>query len=121
MTKNIIVFIGDGMGIQTHTLARIYKGQQRGEPGEEGSLAWERFPTTGLLKTYNTDKQVPDSAGTATALFSGVKTRLGMIGLDEQARYNVCDLAEYERARVETLADWGRAAGRQVVYIYYFR
>ena len=51
MTKNIIVFIGDGMGIQTHTLARIYKGQSRqGVSGEEASLAWETFPSMGLLK-----------------------------------------------------------------------
>lgn len=32
-------------------------------------------------QTYNTDTQVPDSAGTATALFSGVKTRAGMVSL----------------------------------------
>ena len=25
--KNVIIFVGDGMGIQTHTLARIYKVQ----------------------------------------------------------------------------------------------
>ena len=41
-------------------------------------------------QTYNTDTQVPDSAGTATAMFSGVKTRAGMLGLDGTAAYNVC-------------------------------
>ena len=42
---------------------------------------WERvFPHSGFVKTYNTDSQVPDSAGTASALFTGVKTRLGVVG-----------------------------------------
>ena len=40
--------------------------------GEEESLTWEDFPYTGLYKTYNTDKQIPDSAGTATALFRNI-------------------------------------------------
>lgn len=35
-----------------------------------------------LLQTYNTDAQVPDSAGTATAIFCGVKTYYGAIGVD---------------------------------------
>ena len=29
--KNVILFIGDGMGISTITAARIYAGQKRGE------------------------------------------------------------------------------------------
>ena len=70
--KNVIIFIGDGMGVNTHTAARIYKGQKNGGFGEEAILAWEKFPYTGQSKTYNTDHQVPDSAGTATAMFSGV-------------------------------------------------
>ena len=64
--KNVIFFIGDGMGVQTHTAARIYKGQKNGKSGEEEILEWEKFPYTGQSKTYNTDFQVPDSAGTAT-------------------------------------------------------
>ena len=66
------------------------------------------------MKTYNTDKQVPDSAGTATALFSGVKTRSGMLGLDQQARDNVCDTKAIEAATVESIADWGTQSGREV-------
>ena len=66
------------------------------------------------MKTYNTDKQVPDSAGTATALFSGVKTRSGMLGLDQQARYNVCDTPAIGAAAVESIADWGAQSGKEV-------
>lgn len=77
--KNVILFVGDGMGISTLTAARILEGQMKGEPGEEGLLSFETFPYTALVKTYNVDAQVPDSAGTATALNTGVKTRVGAI------------------------------------------
>jgi alkaline phosphatase len=50
--KNIIIFVGDGMGMSTITAALIYKSQKKGESGETGSLSFERFPTIGLAKTY---------------------------------------------------------------------
>ena len=131
VAKNVIFFVGDGMGVPTHTMARIYKvsfdfsnktsrscifsqGQKKGGSGEEETLAWEEFPYVGLMKTYNTDFQVPDSAGTATALFSGVKTRSGMVGLDEQSQYGVCDIQAVETASVESIADWGSRSGKDV-------
>jgi alkaline phosphatase len=77
--KNVILFIADGMGISTITATRIYDGQSRGETGEENSLSFEIFPNLALVKTYNTDAQVPDSAGTASAMNTGVKTGIGVI------------------------------------------
>ena len=88
--KNVILFIGDGMGISTITAARIYDGQKRGETGEENSLSFEKFPNVALVKTYNTNAQVPDSAGTATAMHSGVKTRIGVLGIGPAAEKGVC-------------------------------
>ncbi|MBD2843010.1 alkaline phosphatase [Erythrobacter rubeus] len=79
--KNVILFIGDGMGISTITAARIYEGQKRGESGEENLLSFEGFENVALVKTYNTNAQVPDSAGTATAMHSGQKTRIGLLGV----------------------------------------
>ena len=35
IAKNVILFIGDGLGVPTHTAARIYKGQKQGHSGEE--------------------------------------------------------------------------------------
>ena len=67
-----------------------------------------------MFQTYNTDFQVPDSASTATALFSGVKTGKGVLGLDGTAKYNVCDTAVVEAARLETLLDWAVEAGKEV-------
>jgi len=88
--KNVILFIGDGMGISTITAARIYDGQKRGETGEENQLSFERFPNVALVKTYNTNAQVPDSAGTATAMHSGQKTRIGVLGIGPEAEKGVC-------------------------------
>jgi len=69
--KNVIIFIGDGMGVSTVTAARIFDGQSKGLKGEEHALAFEDFENLALIKTYNTNAQVPDSAGTATAILSG--------------------------------------------------
>ncbi|CAB3982188.1 alkaline phosphatase-like isoform X1 [Paramuricea clavata] len=92
--KNVILFLGDGMGISTTTAARIFDGQSRGESGEENVLSWETFPYTALSKTYNTDVQVPDSAGTATAFGTGVKTREGILGLNGKAIFENCASAK---------------------------
>jgi alkaline phosphatase len=64
--KNVILFLGDGMSLTTVAAARILEGQRKGGPGEENQLSWEAFPNTALSKTYNTDSQTPDSAGTMT-------------------------------------------------------
>ena len=88
--KNVILFVGDGMGVSTLTASRILKGQMAGEMGEEGYLAFEEFPYTALVKTYNVDAQTPDSAGTMTAMMSGLKTDVGVIGVDEDIERGDC-------------------------------
>ncbi|WP_308910089.1 alkaline phosphatase [Pseudokordiimonas caeni] len=88
--KNVILFVGDGMGISTITAGRILEGQMRGEPGEENKLSFEKFPYTALVKTYNVDAQVPDSAGTASALNTGIKTRIGAINTLPGQEVGVC-------------------------------
>jgi alkaline phosphatase len=72
--KNVILFIGDGMGISTITASRIFDGQQKGGNGEENSLTFEKLPYLALSKTYSVDQQTPDSAPTMTAMVTGVKT-----------------------------------------------
>ena len=88
--KNIILFVGDGMGVSTVTAARILDGQQKGGLGEENSLSFDRFPFVGLSKTYNVDAQTPDSAGTMTAMISGIKTDAGTLGVDEDVIRGDC-------------------------------
>lgn len=72
--KNIILFIGDGMGVSTITASRIYDGQQKGGQGEDHVLSFEKFPYVALAKTYSVNEQTPDSAPTMTAIVTGVKT-----------------------------------------------
>lgn len=79
--RNVILFLGDGMSLTTVAAARILEGQRKGGPGEENLLSWEHFPHTAFSKTYNTDSQTPDSAGTMTAITTGVKTHMGAIGV----------------------------------------
>ncbi|MGB0907867.1 MAG: alkaline phosphatase [Maricaulaceae bacterium] len=88
--KNVILFVGDGMGVATVSAARILDGQNKGGSGEENILSFETMPFTGLSKTYNVDAQTPDSAGTATALMSGVKTDIGVVGVDESIINGEC-------------------------------
>lgn len=88
--RNVILFIGDGMGISTITAARIYAGQKLGQTGEEYVLPFETFENVALVKTYNTNAQVPDSAGTATAMHSGQKTSIGVLGIGPEAKRGDC-------------------------------
>uniref|UniRef100_A0A1I8IAQ4 alkaline phosphatase n=1 Tax=Macrostomum lignano TaxID=282301 RepID=A0A1I8IAQ4_9PLAT len=96
--KNAILFLGDGMGVPSITVGRILKGQLAGNSGEEEILEFERFPHTGLSKTYNTDMQTPDSAGTATAFLCGVKAKSGTMGVNEQVISRNCTSQLKERS-----------------------
>ncbi|XP_070542094.1 alkaline phosphatase-like [Ptychodera flava] len=111
--KNVIVFLGDGMGVPTITSARIYKGQLDGQSGEETSLTFESLPRTALIKNYNTDQQVPDSSGTATAILTGVKTKHGVVGVDDSVITGDCSSGK--TAEVDSVFDIaireGKAAG----------
>lgn len=50
--KNVVLFLGDGMGVSTVTAARILAGQMNGQSGEEGFLSFEKFPFVALSKVY---------------------------------------------------------------------
>ncbi len=63
--KNIILMIGDGMGISQITAGMIINGNQ---------LALEKFPVTGLHKCNSADNLITDSAAGATAFACGQKT-----------------------------------------------
>lgn len=88
--RNVILFIGDGMGISTVTAARIYAGQKLGQSGEEYVLPFETFQNVALVKTYNTNAQVSDSAGTASAMHTGFKTQIGFLGIGPEAKRGDC-------------------------------
>lgn len=92
--KNVILFVGDGMGVATLTTARILGGQRQGLSGEESSLSFERFAHTALVKTYNANAQIPDSAGTMSAMVSGIKTNAGVVGVTSSVLMGNCTQVE---------------------------
>ncbi|WP_233353080.1 alkaline phosphatase [Henriciella mobilis] len=107
--KNIILFIGDGMGVSTVTAGRIYAGQQKGLDGESYRLAMESLPWSAFSKTYSHDSQVADSASTATAMLSGVKTRSRTLGLRSGVSYGNC--ASQDGQGTDSLFEIAEAAG----------
>ncbi|MGL6312906.1 alkaline phosphatase [Vibrio sp. WXL103] len=110
--KNIILFVGDGMGISTVTAGRILEGQQAEshEGGEEHQVVFEQFPYTALSKTYNADAQTPDSAGTMTAMMTGVKNNQAVLGMDEDVKYNDCK--DFTPHQLLTALDLAKIAGK---------
>ncbi|XP_048836343.1 alkaline phosphatase, tissue-nonspecific isozyme [Brienomyrus brachyistius] len=112
VAKNIVLFLGDGMGVTTVTAARILKGQLQNRTGEETVLTMDTFPHVGLVKVYSVDFQIPDSAATGTAYLCGVKTNLNTVGLSAAARNGVC---RSQRGReVTSILKWAKDAGKSV-------
>ncbi len=70
--KNIILMIGDGMGLTQISAGMI---------ANDNTLHLERFPYVGLIKTNASDKLITDSAASATAYSAGKKTYNGAIGV----------------------------------------
>lgn len=70
--RNIIILIGDGMGLN-HTALEFLK---------DASSPYFSFPFTGLSVTTSADKLITDSAAGATAISTGKKTKNGYVGVD---------------------------------------
>jgi len=80
--KNVIFFVGDGMGVSTVTAARVYS------VGVAGQLVVDQLPYTALSKTYSADSITPDSAPTMSAMMTGVNTNQSVIGFGEGTEPN---------------------------------
>lgn len=87
LPHGIILIVGDGMGVAHFTLA----GQLRGDEFQVG-----RLPRTALIDTVPADQRATDSAASATAYATGVRTNNGYLGLDAGGRpqRTVVELAE---------------------------
>ncbi|NXM90848.1 PPBT protein, partial [Oenanthe oenanthe] len=112
VAKNLILFLGDGMGVSTVTAARILKGQLQHGQGEESLLEMDKFPFVALAKTYNTNAQVPDSAGTATAYLCGVKANEGTLGVSAGVTRDRCNTTKGQE--VTSILRWAKEAGKAV-------
>ena len=111
--RNVILFVGDGMGIASVTAAHILQGQQHGQRGEENLLSFEHFPSTAFSKTYTVDMQTSESAGTMSAMMTGIKTRGGSIAMDQIPVRGTCIATQEHAARtlLEQAEDAGMATG----------
>jgi len=113
--KNVILFVGDGMGVSTVTAARILEGQMKGKPGEENRLSFDAFPYTALSKTYSWDQQTSDSAPTMTAMATGYKTREGMLSVNHTTARGECNADVIDSKKVATIleraAEMGKSTG----------
>lgn len=69
--KNIILFVGDGMGFAHISISKYYLGRD---------LFMEQLPYSGFVTTHSEDSYVTDSAAAATALACGFKTKNRMLG-----------------------------------------
>jgi len=75
--KNIIFFLGDGMGIPTMTAARIFS------VGEDGQLTMDGLPYAGFVRTYSNNAQTTDSAPSMSAYMTGVKMNNDVIAMTQ--------------------------------------
>ncbi len=89
--KNVILLIGDGMGPGVTYMASI----QSGNPN--GRLHMERMPVIGTVRTHCADSTGTDSAAAATAMATGHKTRMRMLGVLPDGK-PVANLVEAARA-----------------------
>lgn len=74
--KNIILLIGDGMGLSQVSASQFYNNE---------TSNFDRFSIIGLIKTSAHGSLITDSAAAATALASGVKTYNGAIGVTKDS------------------------------------
>ncbi len=111
--KNVIIMVADGNGVGTNYATRLYHGQSNGNYGDENVLPKETLPHLALVKTYNVNAQTPDSAGTATAMLAGVKTKAGMIGVDETVNRGDCSTVEAGKVTsiLQLMSEAGKSTG----------
>ncbi|RDC69862.1 alkaline phosphatase [Rhodovulum sp. 12E13] len=88
--RNVILMISDGNGVGSNYVTRLFMGQQAGGLGDDHVIHFENYPNLALVKTYNVNSQTPDSAGTGTAMMAGVKTNIGVVGVNSNVVRGDC-------------------------------
>lgn len=111
--RNVILFNADGNGVGTNYAIRLFAGQQAGGLGDDHVLPYEAFPNMALVKTYTVNGQTPDSAPTASAMLTGVKSKNTMINVDGDVAVGDCaNLPGNELTTLTQIADqMGKSVG----------
>ncbi len=102
--KNIIFFLGDGMGATTITAARIYQYK------EEGFLNMEKMERSARIKTYSNDAQTTDSAPSMGAYMTGIKINNDVISMADAKPVRSSKDANGNASISNCVAGNGRAA-----------
>lgn len=117
--KNVILFIGDGMGPTVLTATRLYK------VGEEGNLEMMKLARSARIKTFSNDAQTTDSAPSMAAYTTGVKmnneviamssdTRAVAPGKDVNGNKGINNCSSDNGKPVPTILELAKAAGKSV-------
>ncbi|MET0280704.1 MAG: alkaline phosphatase [Steroidobacteraceae bacterium] len=109
--RNVILFIGDGMGIATITASRILEGQRKGQSGEDNRLSFEEFPQAALVRTFSANQQVSDSAPTATAIVTGWHANDGALSVGPAVAENEADAARVAPNALQTILELAEDKG----------
>ena len=98
--KNLILFIGDGMGLAQTATAQLAKN------GPSSKLVMQSLPITGLVLTHAADNWTTDSAAGATAMSTGYKTNVGMVGItpDNISKETIFELAQKGKFKTGVIA-----------------
>ncbi len=98
--KYVFLFIGDGMGVAQRNAAELYLANQNGSKRpEEAKLVMNTFPAQGMNTTYDLSSVIPDSASTATAIATGMKTKSGVIGMDADGKIAYRSITEVAKSK----------------------
>ncbi|ATL92089.1 alkaline phosphatase [Aeromonas sp. CU5] len=117
--KNVILFIGDGMGPTVLTATRLFK------VGEEGNLEMMKLPRSARIKTFSNDAQTTDSAPSMAAYTTGVKMNNEVIamssdtkavapGKDSNGNKTIDNCSSDNGKPVPTILELAKAAGKSV-------
>ncbi|MDQ0222924.1 alkaline phosphatase [Streptococcus moroccensis] len=103
--KYVFMFIGDGMGVTPVTAAENYLGFTRTNAGEvfPDRMNFTEMPVVGLKTQFDCHSFIPDSASTATAFATGIKTQTNTVGLS----------GDFSKA-ADSVAEKAKRAGKSV-------
>jgi len=111
--KNVILFTSDGNGVGTNYAVRLFEGQKLGGLGDDHIQPQEAFPNAALVKTYSTNGQTPDSAPTASAMQTGIKTKNDLINIPDSVAVGDCAAGLQTNVRMfsEIASGMGKSVG----------
>jgi len=105
--KNVVLFVGDGMGISTIAATRVYS------VGVDGNLVMDQFPHAALSRTADADHITADSASTMTSMITGTNANSGVLGFGAETEFGDFN-ADGDGARLSTALEQAKARGLRV-------